>query len=205
MPTSPGVLAQTLITAWDRIRTHVDDLPPVQPVIATMPPTIDHGPDRWRWDGDTVAGLTISVDTLRQGPDAVLTALLHEAAHVLCWARGIKDTTQRGSYHNRAFLIAAEEVGLAWPDGRPRAPLGYPDPGVSKEAARRHEDDCKALAVVLPDVLPHLSPAETTRPTRADSRVSAECGCDTPRRIRVARTVLAQGPIICGICGTPFK
>lgn len=30
------------------------------------------------------------------------------------------------------------------------------------------------------------------------------CVCDCGRRIRVAPTVLAAGPITCGICGTDF-
>jgi hypothetical protein len=29
--------------------------------------------------------------------------------------------------------------------------------------------------------------------------------CSCPRRIRVARSVLAQGPITCGLCTTDFR
>lgn len=33
---------------------------------------------------------------------------------------------------------------------------------------------------------------------------SVRCGCPTPRRVRVAPSVLALGPILCGLCGTEF-
>jgi len=49
--------------------------------------------------------------------------------------------------------------------------------------------------------------AETGGPgTTTTSRNSppALCGCEPPRRIRVARAVLAAGPIVCGCCGSKF-
>ena len=42
----------------------------------------------------------------------VLATLLHEAAHALAHARGSKDTSRQGRYHNTKFKNCAEEVGL---------------------------------------------------------------------------------------------
>jgi hypothetical protein len=36
------------------------------------------------------------------------------------------------------------------------------------------------------------------------TRPSNACRCACPRRITVAPTILALGPITCGICGEPF-
>jgi hypothetical protein len=49
---------------------------------------------------------------LALGPVDVLGTLLHEAAHALAHARGIKDTSRQGRYHNRRYAALAEELGL---------------------------------------------------------------------------------------------
>ena len=55
----------------------------------------------------------ISGEGLRRTPDEVLGTLLHEAAHALAHARGIKDTSRQGRYHNKHFKTCAEQLGLA--------------------------------------------------------------------------------------------
>jgi len=42
----------------------------------------------------------------------VLEVLVHEAAHALATARGIKDTSRGGTYHNQQYRQLAEELGL---------------------------------------------------------------------------------------------
>ena len=54
----------------------------------------------------------ISGEGLRRTPAEVLGTLLHEAAHALAHARGIKDTSRQGRYHNKHFKTHAEELGL---------------------------------------------------------------------------------------------
>ena len=61
----------------------------------------------------------ISGEGLRRSPREVLGTLLHEAAHALAHARGIKDTSRQGRYHNKHFKTLAEELGL---DRRARRP-----------------------------------------------------------------------------------
>jgi Sigma-70, region 4 len=45
--------------------------------------------------------------------------------------------------------------------------------------------------------------AEPTRPQRRPSAVACVCSCR--RRIRIARSVLARGPVICGVCSGAFE
>ncbi len=45
-------------------------------------------------------------------PANVLEVLVHESAHALGTARGIRDTSRRGTYHNDRFRELAEELGL---------------------------------------------------------------------------------------------
>jgi hypothetical protein len=42
----------------------------------------------------------------------VLGTLLHEATHGLAHARGIRDTSRQGRYHNKRYAQLATELGL---------------------------------------------------------------------------------------------
>ncbi|MFB7114055.1 hypothetical protein [Streptomyces sp. NPDC056291] len=132
--------------------------------------------------------------------------MLHEAAHILAWRRGLKDTSVRaGLYHNQTFLAVAEEVGLEWPAERARhATTGFIDPELSVETRHRHADDIAALDEAIPLVLPHLELPPSKSSNRPD-RLVLQCGCDDPRKMRMSRTVVERGPVICGVCGEEFK
>lgn len=45
-------------------------------------------------------------------PGMLLGVLVHEAAHALATARGIKDTSRSGTYHNTRYRDLAAELGL---------------------------------------------------------------------------------------------
>jgi hypothetical protein len=173
-------------------------------VVPTPSPS-KHGPERWTREGEVVTGLVVSADTLRDGPDAVLEAVLHEAAHVLCWVRNVQDTSRRGTYHNASYLAAAVEVGLEWPaDRQPAASgRGYGSPELTDDSRTRYATDLKTLAAAIPQVLPHLVLPESTR-TRTPDRLTLQCKCVEPRKIRVSQTVAAKGAITCGVCGKDF-
>ncbi|GAB1326958.1 hypothetical protein [Streptomyces sennicomposti] len=206
MPTSPGPLLTTLDALWRRLRAEVPELPPIRPIISPGTRPLAHGPERWAQDDEGyVTGLVVSVDVLQEGPEATLLHVLHEAAHLLNWRRSIKDTTMRGAYHNQHFLSAAEEVGLIWPEGAQRATSrGYDAPVLADAAKDRFAPDLRALDAAIPLVLPHLEIPATTRVTRVD-RLTLVCRCDPPRKVRVSRTVAAQGPIVCGVCREEFR
>ena len=72
-----------------------------------------HAPGRWNVAGEQLTEIMISGEGLRRTAREVLATLLHEAAHALAHARGIKDTSRQGRYHNTKFKKCAEEVGLA--------------------------------------------------------------------------------------------
>ena len=71
-----------------------------------------HAPDRWNFAGEQFTEIMISGEGLRRSRRDVLATLLHEAAHALAHACGIKDTSRQGRYHNKHFKNCAEEVGL---------------------------------------------------------------------------------------------
>ncbi|MFD5161034.1 hypothetical protein ACFWMJ_23645 [Streptomyces hawaiiensis] len=146
----------------------------------------------------------MNVDVLREGAEAVLELIIHDAAHMLNWKRGIKDTTMRGVYHNAEFLAAAEDLGLQWPEGMERIKgKGYSHPVLSDAARERHAADLETLEEIIPVVLPHLAVPSTTRADRTD-RLTLRCKCDPRRTFRISRTIAAQGPISCGVCKELF-
>jgi hypothetical protein len=150
-----------------------------------------------------VHGLTLSRETLARGAEETLTRLIHEAAHVLAWTRGVKDTTPRKPYHGDAFRAIATELGLEWPAERERdTAFGYTDMRLSNATRQTFADHIKALDAVIPAALPDLQPVRA-RPKR-EARPSLVCQCSPPRRVWAAQSTFDQGPVICGICNQPF-
>lgn len=146
-----------------------------------------------------LAELFVSGEGLRRGARAVLGTLLHEAAHGMASTRGIKDTSRQGRYHNRRFAQLATELGIVVaPDGA----RGWSATTLPDETAAVYVAELAALA----EAITAYRSAEATGPGTTTSRNNrpATCGCEPARRIRVARSVLAAGPIVCGICESEF-
>lgn len=146
-----------------------------------------------------LAELFVSGEGLRRGARAVLGTLLHEAAHGVASTRGIKDTSRQGRYHNRRFAELAGELGIVVaPDGA----RGWSATTLPDETAAVYVAELAALA----EAITAYRSAEATGPGTTTSRNNppATCGCEPARRIRVARSVLAAGPIVCGVCEAEF-
>jgi hypothetical protein len=190
---------------WRRLQADVPGLPPIRPVVSPTRARPDHGPQRWTREEDgAVTGFVLTVDVLQAGSEAVIEATLHDAAHLLNWIRDLQDTTTRGVYHNQNYLVAAEEVGLIWPDGAQRtAGRGYYNPVLGDVARARHRDDVAALDAAISATLPHMELPKSASAARTD-RLTLRCSCVPARSFRISRTVEAQGQIICGVCGEPF-
>jgi hypothetical protein len=162
----------------------------------------------------------IGGEGLARGPLDVLGTLLHEATHALAHARGIKDTSRQGRYHNKAFAGLARELGL---DVRQIGSIGWSDTTITEPTALDYAHELAQLADAL--VIHRRAegaPIPTTGGNDDDdqdgdgetgdepaekptNRNPIACTCACPRRIRVALTVLALGPITCGNCGAAFE
>ena len=117
-------ILKVLEDIWLEIRRWNPEIPPVVIIIASgtdskHPRWGHHAPDRWNVAGEQYTEIMISGEGLRRSPRDVLATLLHEAAHALAHARGLKDTSRQGRYHNKHFKNCAEE---ARPDRHPRRP-----------------------------------------------------------------------------------
>jgi hypothetical protein len=136
---------------------------------------------------------------LRRGPLDVLGTVLHEAAHALAHARGVRDTSRQGRYHNARYAEIARELGLTVDR----------DPRIGWSLTTMPPATVEAYADVLPGLARALTHWRTSEPTgpdtgRASSNNPIPCECACDRRIRVALSTLLAGPIVCGLCDQPF-
>ena len=124
MKTDPGSATVALLeSVYDAARTLVPDLPTNVAFVLQGTGrgrrggiTLGHyAPGRFRTtDRSEVHEIMIAGETIDSGPVEVLCTVLHEAAHALAQARGIKDTSRQNRYHNQRFVALAEELTLSY-------------------------------------------------------------------------------------------
>ena len=158
-----------------------------------------HAPGRWNVAGEQLTEIMISGEGLRRSPAEVLGTLLHEAAHALAHARGIKDTSRQGRYHNKHFKTHAEELGLTVThDDRHGWSASTITPLTQTAYARQLDALTEAMTLWR-----HGETITGATPRRNTNFIAAICPCG--RSIRVAASTLAEAPIICLACGGKFQ
>jgi hypothetical protein len=200
-------LIAALEGAWSAIRREHAELPPAVLITGAGSLGSRHGlrlghfaASRWQSNGASeLSEIFVGGEGLARGAGEVLATLLHEAAHALAHARGIKDTSRQGRYHNRRFKTLAQELGLHV-DHDPR--LGWSLSTLPDETAAHY---APAIAELESALIAHRR-GECQRLQGPDpgGRNATACVCACGRRIRIAPSVLALGPVVCGVCHEPF-
>jgi hypothetical protein len=198
-----SLLVAALEHAWQTIRTRHPDVPDAVVVVASGSEgkrlNLGHfAPHRWQVNGADHHEVLVGGEGLHRGPLEVLGTLLHEAAHGLAQARGVQDTSRQGRYHNRRYAQLAHELGL---DVASVKPIGWSATTVSQQTAAAYTSQLEELQTAL--VLWRRQEHRIGTGTRARNLLAAACGCG--RRIRVAKAILAEAPILCGACQQPFE
>jgi hypothetical protein len=177
---------------------------------------------RWNVAGDQLPEMFVAGEGLQRGAVDVLGTLLHEGAHGIAAARGVKDTSRQGRWHNAKFKAIAEELGLTITKSV-TLPIGWSDTTVPTETQTAYATTLADLDVAITiwrrcelditiggpasggddDGQDDDSDGEAQKPPKPSGSVT--CGCPTPRRIRIAAATLALGPITCGLCGEAFR
>lgn len=65
----------------------------------------------WHTSDTATHELNLSADYLDRPIENVVATLIHEASHLYAMQNNIKDTSNRGVYHNKEFKRIAEELG----------------------------------------------------------------------------------------------
>ncbi|MGC7101612.1 hypothetical protein ACPZ19_43645 [Amycolatopsis lurida] len=199
-------LVSAFHATWTAIRRRHPDVPEVVLTIGSGTlgmkqgqPKLGHfAAGRWRvGDTDRVPELFISGEGLQRAPEDVLGTLLHEAAHGIAHTREIKDTSRQGRYHNKRFKALGEELGLILEED---PSIGWSVTCVPTKTSNTYRPEVKLIR----DALVAFRHAEVVAPgkPRSSNLAVATCGCD--RKIRVAKSVLGEAPILCGRCGGEF-
>lgn len=66
----------------------------------------------WNNNGIATYELNIGAETLNRLIENVVATMIHESVHLYCLMNNIKDTSNRGVYHNKRFKALAEDKGL---------------------------------------------------------------------------------------------
>lgn len=200
---SASDLVRALESAYEAIRRVHHELPPVWIVIGDGQ---GRGQERraghfaaWRWASaegrEARHELMVAGQRLADGAELVFETLLHEAAHALCTARGVKDTSRNGRYHNDRYKAAAQEVGLDVAQTK----SGWNETSLSEEAGEYYEFQINELRGAIDA---WTGWRDDTPPKKRQSQIRGWCGCG--RVIRASGTVWEEAAILCGECGEVF-
>lgn len=210
-----AVLVGALDTAWAAIQARHPEVPDVILTVGSGTLGQSAGETRLghfaaeRWqrsssgasdlDDARVPELFVGGEGLAAGPERVLATLLHEAAHGLAHARGVKDTSRQGRYHNTRYRDLARELGLVCEDAGQH---GWTDTRLPPSTAAGYRRVLVALGAALV-AFRHPEPQRGASTARKSNGVVARCECG--RQFRITASVLALGPIMCAVCETPFE
>ena len=145
-------------------------------------------------EGDEIISeIQVSAEYLNYEPVEIISTVLHEATHLLCFNQGIKDTSSGGVYHNKRFKEQAERIGLGCPD-MVEGPTGF---GLTHTPAQLRRDITDKFKPKF-DVFDKFRPALKRTPT-ASKTVPFTCDCGT---IRIPTGRVERGvDIACRVCG----
>jgi hypothetical protein len=151
--------------------------------------------------------IQLPAQTVSDGPEAVLQALLHQAAHG--WLAVAGDQVP-GRWHSTGFRDRATAL-LLDVQKHPQfgdAGFGWSETSLRDEAVTAYGDQIAQLAAASPDWVPPHRPPGSERSSLRNG-VAATCACPDGLKIRIrgidASARLAEHPVFCGICGKSFE
>lgn len=222
-PATASTLVAACEGAWADIRSHHPELPEAVMVLGSG---IERGRlvklghwwgGQWVADGQARGEVLLAGEALHLQPSQVFEILLHEAAHGINAARRIKDTSRGGRYHNKQFAATAREVLLRV---RPMPPYGLASTSLTPGALDRYGPTITRLGEAMRiarQIHAGVSVGEgiegsleggkqdgrdTANGQPKTGQNAASCGCG--RKMRMAPSTLAAGPVVCGLCGSEF-
>ncbi|MET8143338.1 hypothetical protein ABZU32_23805 [Sphaerisporangium sp. NPDC005288] len=210
MPDAGSRIITALEAMWKDVQARHEEVPDAVLITGTAAQGRrmrwgHHWPERWQLADGAAPELFIAGELLAQGAAPVLQTVLHEAAHSLAPARGIKDTSRSGNrYHNAKFATLAEEMGLRRPE-TPSSSLGYSDCTVTEATAEEYAETIRALDEAKVGHLPMAVTGVAAATGRAGQRQAVACGCVPARKIQVTPKQIEQGALLCGMCGDIFS
>lgn len=215
--TTSVVLTQALAAVWTEIRRFHPDVPGVVllPAPAAGRRVLGHFA-ALRWSATRHPGggylheVVVSAEYLNRDPVDVIETLIHEAAHALNFARGIKDCS-KNQYHNKRFKAAAEELGLVV-DQMPH--YGWAHTTMTEATVLRYAEVTDSLARVLVHRRSAFALAIPPPPTSGDDAAGADHTSSSRNRkavcscgfiIRMSQKTASSTTVRCDRCQDEFR
>lgn len=199
-----AALVDAVANTWDAIRANHPDVPAVVFTLGQGAESkgliLGHfHAGAWVQGDESVAELFLGGEGLARGAESVLVTLLHEAAHGVAHTRAVKDTSRQGRYHNAKFKAIGEELGLSITTA---GSLGWSASALADGTAARYASTLGQLAAALTAYRRTFGRAASTGRPSSNNGSALTCGCG--RKLRASKSVIAAGPIICGLCEEEF-
>lgn len=214
--TAASLLVAALERVWAGIRRHHRELPAV--VVLVGPG--DHGkrrkwghfaPGRWaraaglaaETNVERVHEVLLAGESLERDAVDTVGTMLHEAAHALAEARGVKDTSRRGAYHNAKYRKLAEELGL---DVAKDDRIGWSLTTIRPATVERYAAEVEALRLAQEKTRgARRRWAEEKEEKEKPGRTTWVCSCSPePRRLPWGKRDMEVAPVICTKCEAEF-
>lgn len=211
-----GRLVDALERVWAGIRRRHRELPEVVVIIGPG----DHGkrrkwghfaPGRWTRASRTSAAaaatervheVLLAGESLERDAADTVGTMVHEAAHALAEARGVKDTSRRGVYHNGKYKKIAEELGL---DVAKDPRIGWSLTTMRPATIAAYQAEIEALRVAQADARQarrRWGDDEKEKPRKSRSRW--RCACAEPRHLSMSKKDAERAATICAACESEF-
>ena len=129
-------------------------------------------------------------------PEELLSTLLHEVAHSLNHANGVKDCSAN-QYHNAKFKKQAEALGLKTIEVKGK---GHASTELTEFGAKRWDKALKILAGAFD--LTAIGGGQEKKKGRNTNLLKAQCDCE--QIIRASASVIKAG-VTCNQCETEFR
>lgn len=216
-------LVAALEVVWEAIQERHPDVPDVMVTLGAGSVGVPRGAlklghfaaDRWNTGTGQLAELFVGGEGLSRGAESVLATMLHEAAHGVAHVRKVKDTSREGRYHNARFKALGEELGLLITVVKG---IGWSGTELAPGTAQGYAGEVHGLAAAITawryaeGYLPGLGGDDQDKDgggeAGAGGRTKPKNGlvlvCACARKIRASVSVAELGPIICGVCASPF-
>lgn len=140
------------------------------------------------WDSKSAQNeVMISGESLKRGAEATLGTLIHECTHALAHARGIKDTSRQGRFHNKRFKALAEELGIEVESDKT---IGWSITSLPKTTAALYKPELAALTKALKAYrLPTMA-------GKAKVKTTIKLATESGRKLTVPIKFYEAGPIM---------
>ncbi len=149
----------------------------------------------WRTEDEVFSEIAFNLEHFAT-PAELLSTLLHEVAHSLNHANGIKDCSAN-QYHNAKFKKQAEALGLKTIEVKGK---GHASTELTEFGAKRWDKALKILAGAFD--LTAIGGEQAKKKGRNTNLLKAECDCE--QIIRASASVIKAG-VTCNQCETDFR